>query len=83
MKVHLPLLRHSATPFIYLDTSRCQACWQCIQVCPTGTLGRVEIFRHRHVRIDRGSQCKGCRKCVRACPHGAILPVNHQALSKG
>jgi ferredoxin len=32
----------------------------------------VNLFFHKHSRIDHAEACKGRFKCVKACPHGAI-----------
>jgi len=64
--------RSHSTRFIDIDTQHCEACWDCIDVCPTQVLGKVEVLWHRHVRIDHAEACNGCKKCVRACQHGAI-----------
>ncbi|MFZ5909309.1 MAG: 4Fe-4S dicluster domain-containing protein [Chloroflexota bacterium] len=65
----------SETPYIRLDTSRCKACWECVQVCPHGVLGKIDLYFHRHARIDRAENCKGCLLCLEACSHQAILAV--------
>jgi NAD-dependent dihydropyrimidine dehydrogenase PreA subunit len=72
MKLHLPFPRQTKTKYIEINTHLCQACWRCIEVCPHHVLGKVELFGHRHVRIDDVQACKGCKACVRDCPHGAI-----------
>lgn len=64
--------KQASTKFIELDTHRCQACWECLEVCPTHVLGKVAIFGHRHVRIDVPKACNGCKKCVRVCAYEAI-----------
>jgi ferredoxin len=60
------------TAFIRLDSRRCDACWECIAVCPKQVLGKIDVFWHRHVTIRQAEACNGCRKCVRACESGAI-----------
>ena len=64
--------RHASTKFIELDTHLCQACWECLDVCPTQVFGKVAIFNHRHARIDAPEACNGCKKCVRVCAYEAI-----------
>ncbi len=68
--------RHDQTRFIHLDTHKCQACWECIQACPNGVIGKVDFLRHRHARISNPDQCKGCKKCVKVCRHQAISLVS-------
>jgi NAD-dependent dihydropyrimidine dehydrogenase PreA subunit len=73
MTLHLPIPRHTETPYIHLDTSRCKACWECVQACRQGVLGKVDFRFHRHAHIDRAENCKGCLLCLDACPHQAVL----------
>jgi len=75
MKLRFPFPHHTETLFISLDTSRCKACWRCVQVCPQLVFGKVDFLFHRHARIDRAENCKGCLLCLEACSHQAILAV--------
>jgi uncharacterized Fe-S center protein len=47
------IVRHHHTDFIYLDTGKCRACWECIGSCPNGVIGKVNLPFHKHTRIDR------------------------------
>jgi Fe-S-cluster-containing hydrogenase component 2 len=58
--------------FIKLYPRHCEACWDCIEVCPKQALGKIEMGWHRHVIIENPEACNGCKKCVRACEHGAL-----------
>ena len=73
MKFHLPFPRYTETHYIRLDTSRCQACWACVQVCPRRVLGKVDFRFHRHAHIDQAKNCRGCLRCLKACSNQAIL----------
>lgn len=73
MTVRFPHPRQIETLYIRLDTSRCKACWDCVQTCPQGVIGKVDLRFHRHARIDRAEDCQGCLLCLDACPHQAIL----------
>ncbi len=64
---------HTETLYIRLDTSRCKACWDCVQACPQDVIGKVDLRFHRHARIDRTENCEGCLLCLNACSHQAIL----------
>lgn len=64
----------TGTRFVALDRSRCDACWDCIGVCPDDVLYRVDVWFHRHVAIRDGERCRGCRRCVQACRSGALIP---------
>jgi len=80
MKFHLSSHHHNdrhrtETKYIRLDTSQCKACWACMAVCPQHVFGKVDLYFHRHVRIDQVQQCKGCLRCVKACEHQAILSM--------
>jgi 2-oxoglutarate ferredoxin oxidoreductase subunit delta len=71
----IPGPRHrsaTATPFVVLDRSRCEACWCCVEACPETVLGKVESFRHRHAVVEAGERCTGCGRCVKACKSGAF-----------
>ena len=62
-----------------VDAKLCDACGQCVEVCPKGAIavpGRpvnaVDPTTGDDVaRIDK-PQCNGCARCVAACPRGAI-----------
>ena len=61
------------TAYISLDTSRCKACWACVDVCPQHVLGKVDFIFHRHARINRTKKCIGCLRCLKVCANQAIL----------
>ncbi len=72
MSPRWPFSHSDHTRFIVIDTSHCEACWACVEVCPRKVLGRVAFLWHRHVRIDNPDACSGCRRCVNVCVQGAI-----------
>lgn len=72
LRLRLPSPRHVRTKYIELNTKKCQACWKCVESCPDHVLGMVNVFKHRHARVDHAEACKGCKKCVLVCPNGAI-----------
>ena len=78
MKKHKRTGRHGFTAFIYLDSHKCRACWKCIETCPRGVIGKIDMLFHKHARVADPTRCKGCLKCVKACPQQAI-----SALRKG
>lgn len=49
-----------------VDVKLCNACGQCVDVCPTGAIAVDDV-----ARIDKG-KCDGCARCVAACPESAI-----------
>lgn len=66
------LSHHRITDFIRLMTRRCEACWNCIDVCPKQVLGKIDLIWHRHANIRNAEACNGCKKCVRTCESGAL-----------
>jgi 2-oxoglutarate ferredoxin oxidoreductase subunit delta len=60
------------TRFIELDTSACQACWLCVDACPTRVMGKVSFIWHKHAVIRMGDGCSGCEKCIAVCMSGAL-----------
>ena len=73
MKFFAASPHHTETRYIRLDTSRCKACWECVNVCPQHVLGKIDFWFHRHAYIDRTKKCKGCLRCLKACSNQAIL----------
>lgn len=66
-------MKHLTTRFITIETRRCTACWECVEECPKGVIGRAGFWGHKHAHIDEAEACVGCKKCIKACPHQAIL----------
>lgn len=65
----------SKTEYVRLDSKECKACWKCIEACPDGVFGKINILVHKHAKVVNRARCTGCRKCVKACEYGAIKPV--------
>jgi len=65
---------HIETAHVQLFRKNCQACWKCIGKCPQKVIGKVDIFFHKHSRINNSKDCTGCLKCVKTCEHDAIRP---------
>ena len=57
--------RARATGYVALDRHACDACWRCLEVCPSDVFGKVGLQRHAVIR-DRGA-CTGCIVCVEEC----------------
>jgi NAD-dependent dihydropyrimidine dehydrogenase PreA subunit len=64
--------RRVESEFVALDRSLCEACWECIAVCPQAVLVKIEVFGHRHAVINAGDRCAGCQRCVDVCTSGAL-----------
>jgi NAD-dependent dihydropyrimidine dehydrogenase PreA subunit len=70
----LPPHQHStATDYVLLDRRQCEACWECVSVCPNGVLGAVSIGPHRHAVVERPEDCTGCLACAKVCESGALI----------
>jgi Fe-S-cluster-containing hydrogenase component 2 len=64
--------RRVASPFVTLHRSRCEACWECIAVCPESVLGKIDVWFHHHAVVSAGDRCLGCRRCIKVCAAGAL-----------
>ena len=73
----------SATAYILLDRSRCEACWRCVEACPRSVIGKIDLLGHRHAKIRAAAECQGCGRCVNACEAGALslLAVNASSVA--
>jgi len=73
--------KQAGTQFIQLDTTKCKACWKCIDICPRKVIGRINLPWHKHALIVKSNNCIGCWKCIRVCEFNAITKVlsNNQA----
>jgi uncharacterized Fe-S center protein len=67
--------KQNTTQHIQLNTGNCKACWACIEKCPKGVLGKIDIFFHRHAKIKNPAECTGCLQCLTACKFNAIIAV--------
>ena len=63
------------TEHIALDPHRCEACWACVEACPKGVLGKVNILFHKHAVVRGADECIGCGKCVKVCKSDAITKI--------
>ena len=68
--------KNRSTKFIIADTSRCEACWKCIDECDFNVLRKLNILIHKHVIVKNAEACRGCLKCVAVCPNGALQPLS-------
>lgn len=78
--------RHLTTKFIAIESRLCTACWECVDECPKGVIGKAGFLGHKHAHIDHAEACVGCKKCIKACPQQAIIELpqlgNPQYLTK-
>lgn len=56
---------------IKLDTSKCDGCGRCIDMCPVGAIKLDPQTENNVVEIDRGL-CTNCGKCIDVCYTGAL-----------
>lgn len=63
------------TSFVSLDTSKCKACWECLNLCAKNVIGRINLPWHKHVKFINSSDCIGCMKCVKVCTANAIVKL--------
>ena len=72
--INKPMSKHNQieTNYIQLYKKNCKACWKCIGNCPQKVIGKIDIFFHKHSRINNPEECNGCLKCVKICEYDAI-----------
>jgi len=75
MKLHYFSPDHLKTKYIQIESSKCKACWKCIENCPKHVIEKVNILIHKHSHIADSNVCIGCLKCVRICEYNAIHPI--------
>lgn len=68
--------RSKSTLFVGLDTGKCEACWECLNVCDKNVIGRINLPWHKHVKFVSGSECIGCMKCLKICTVNAIFKLS-------
>jgi NAD-dependent dihydropyrimidine dehydrogenase PreA subunit len=66
-----------STRYILIDTHKCEACWKCYETCKRNVIGRVNLFFHKHAKIDNAEKCTGCLLCVKACRFNAIFQLKN------
>jgi 2-oxoglutarate ferredoxin oxidoreductase subunit delta len=62
---------HTCTKYIILDTSKCRACWECIESCPNNVINKIDLPWHKHAIVADPGKCTGCLKCVKTCQYQA------------
>ena len=65
-------LQRIHTPYIWVNTRACAACWKCIDNCPRDVIGKVGFLWHKHIVIRNADNCIGCKKCMKSCPSGVF-----------
>jgi Fe-S-cluster-containing hydrogenase component 2 len=60
--MHVEHSHPRGTNYVRRDTRLCQACWNCLDVCPVRVLRKIDIGRHRHIRTWNSRACNGCKK---------------------
>lgn len=68
--------RRKKSDYIQLNTSKCTACFKCIEACSKKVIGKIDILIHKHAIIRNGEECVGCGKCIKVCDAGAISSIS-------
>lgn len=68
-------MKSKSNKFIELDTSKCIACWKCIDVCASQNMIKSIFLWHKHIVLKKPDNCSGCRRCIKACQHGVIRVI--------
>ena len=61
----------SAKPQLLYQSARCQACYQCVSVCPVRAI--TAVTDDEEIKVDR-EKCTACGTCCRSCPSKALTP---------
>jgi len=64
-----------STKHIFINTHNCKACWKCYEACKRNVIGRVNLFFHKHAKINNADKCTGCLLCIKVCSHNAIIQL--------
>jgi NAD-dependent dihydropyrimidine dehydrogenase PreA subunit len=60
------------TKFVRLNTGKCRACWNCLDVCTNNIISRINLPWHKHTKLKNNGNCTGCLKCLKTCEFGAF-----------
>lgn len=52
---------------VRIDDNKCNRCYDCIEVCPTGALSLEQT-----IFIHNSYECSYCEVCMDVCEHEAI-----------
>jgi len=67
---------HTRTLSVQLNTSKCKACWKCIEACPRQVIGKVDLPWHKHALLINREFCCGCLNCIKSCSYGAYSKID-------
>ena len=70
-----------STRFITINTRKCEACWECIDECKGNSLGKINLWFHKHVVIKNENDCCGCKKCIAVCPNDVFTAVKQKKVA--
>jgi NAD-dependent dihydropyrimidine dehydrogenase PreA subunit len=66
---------HHQTASIRLDARKCEACWECVDICKNQVFRRINMPWHKHAVIVNADKCTGCLSCVKHCKSGALTKI--------
>ncbi|MDR2084196.1 MAG: 4Fe-4S binding protein [Bacteroidales bacterium] len=69
------ILSKISTPYIWINTRDCRACWKCVDNCPEHIIGKTGFLWHKHIVIQNEDNCTGCKKCMQICPNGVFNEI--------
>lgn len=76
MKLRFFNREHTRTPYVQLDTRKCNACWKCLENCPNQVINKVDLPWHKHALLIEPDNCNGCLTCMKVCQYGAYAKVD-------
>ncbi len=66
---------NKSTKYINANTTKCEACWICIDECKYNVVGKVNLWFHKHIIFEDIGECRGCKKCINICPNDVFKAV--------
>lgn len=57
-------LNTTHTAHVFINSSKCVACWKCVDTCPEQAIGKMKVLWHKHIVFRKPENCSGCIKSV-------------------
>lgn len=80
MNKFLSFRNRAKTAFVSIDTSKCIACWKCINLCPRKIIRKIDLPWHKHIIFDSADLCSGCYRCVFICKSNALIKTTNNEI---